>query len=80
VELGSEDAKNAGILHAAVKKVKPNFSLADAVVLQLARREKARAHGGPRLSGHRRSRDDREVTLGFYPRNVLQYVSCTMPN
>ncbi len=41
-----EDAKEVGILHAAVKKGRPNFSLADAVVLQLARREKARVLTG----------------------------------
>lgn len=46
VELGSEDAKEVGTLHAAVKKGRPNFSLADAVVLQLARKEKARVLTG----------------------------------
>jgi PIN domain nuclease of toxin-antitoxin system len=46
VGLGSDDAREAGVLHAAMKKRRPNFSLADAVVLHLARKEKARVLTG----------------------------------
>ncbi len=52
VGLGSDDAKEAGILHAGMKKRRPNFSLADAVVLHLARKEKARVlTGDPDFDG-----------------------------
>ena len=52
VDLGSDDAKEAGILHAVMKKRRPNFSLADAIALHLAKREKARVlTGDPDFEG-----------------------------
>lgn len=44
--LGPDDAREAGIVHAATKKERPNFSLGDAVVLYLARKERARVLTG----------------------------------
>lgn len=46
VSLGPDDARQAGIVHAATKKKRPNFSLGDAVVLYLARKERARVLTG----------------------------------
>jgi PIN domain nuclease of toxin-antitoxin system len=46
VSLAPDDAKEAGVVHASTKKRRPNFSLGDAVVLHLARKEKARVLTG----------------------------------
>jgi PIN domain nuclease of toxin-antitoxin system len=46
VSLAPDDAKEAGVVHASTKKRRPNFSMGDAVVLHLARKEKARVLTG----------------------------------
>lgn len=46
MSLGPDDAKEAGVVHATTKKKRPNFSLSDAVVLHLARKDKARVLTG----------------------------------
>jgi len=46
VSLAPDDAKEAGVVHASTKKRRYNFSLGDAVVLHLARKEKARVLTG----------------------------------
>jgi len=52
VNLEPDDAKEAGQIHAAMKKREPNFSLGDAVVLHLARKEKGRVlTGDPDFEG-----------------------------
>ncbi len=47
-----QDAKNVGLLHAAIKSKRPNFSLADAFVLHGARKLKGRVlTGDPDFQG-----------------------------
>jgi len=51
------DAKDAGILHATMKETTPNFSLADAFVLQTARKHGCRIlTGDPDFKGIKEAR------------------------
>ncbi len=46
VNLAEADARDAGLLHADIKKERKNFSLGDAIVLQVARKMNARVLTG----------------------------------